>query len=83
VAGVDGHRVETPGRRRQAPHLYAVRAPDHPREVHPALLARGTSSILICLPYLSCAASQSCVFFPPLVRVELKGKTLVGHSIDL
>jgi hypothetical protein len=45
VAGVDGHRGETPGRRRQAHHLYAVRAPDHPREVHPALLARGTSSL--------------------------------------
>lgn len=44
MAGLDGHGDATPGPgwRGQAPHLHAVRTPDHPRKVLPALLARGT-----------------------------------------
>ena len=48
VAGLDGHGDEAPGRRRQAPHVYDVRAPDHPRKALTALLARGTCRACLC-----------------------------------
>ncbi|KAL5661228.1 hypothetical protein ACJX0J_028353, partial [Zea mays] len=51
---------ETPGRRRQAPHLYAVRAPDHPREVHPALLARGFLPPIVLAQIYSMLRKMAC-----------------------
>jgi len=61
VAGLDGHGDEAPGRRGQAPHVYDVRPPDHPRKVLSALRARGTctheSNLFIF------RVSQQVVFF--------------------